>query len=160
MKFNFNFWLIVAFFAVFSFSSCESDDEMDIRDAVVGNYTYSAEFYFLNENGSLELFDENEGLYEIKIGSANTLEIHEGGTRLLRTNSVEANGSNVIFDIPNQSIVLNGNTLNVEGYPNVGSDVNLIKDGIYNASEKTFDYGIKYTDTGDDFVILVFANKN
>ncbi|WP_291727477.1 hypothetical protein [Bernardetia sp.] len=138
MKFQFNFWLLIAFFAVFGISACGSDDEpTDPRDEVIGTYNYSVEVTEI-DLGRITDLDESGTLIVSKNGS-DKLDFKEGGELLFTAEKIRNASNGIVFDIaPQTQNIGNGVSVTIEGYDVAELDNTLYNGRYVSGSKKIF----------------------
>ncbi len=113
--------LLLSFIAILStiFTSCSKTETTDVRDPLVGTYSYKANYY---DNSTGELKDNGTGTAIVSkhATDANSIEFKEGGELMFSGVKIQSASNGVVFDIPSQSFKdKEGVTVTMAGIQNI-----------------------------------------
>jgi hypothetical protein len=113
--------IILIVFTAF-LSSCGDDKEpVDVRDDAMATYNYKTKYYYVNTNGDLEYTgsaNDETGTFIVS-KTTNGFEVKEGGNVIFKGEKVAAASNGFTFDIPSQSLTVDGDAFTVNGYDGV-----------------------------------------
>ncbi len=96
--------LLLSFITILStiFTSCSKTETTDVRDPLVGTYSYKANHY---DNSTGELKDSSVGTATVSkhATDGNSIEFKEGGALMFSGIKIQSASNGVVFDIPSQS---------------------------------------------------------
>lgn len=151
----------------FLFTSC-TDDVPDLRDEIVGQYTYTVKIYAQVGIDLVYIGDEGEN-YDItgtmrvtkNTGDINVLDFYDGNIVMFHGVDVEDAGNAIVFDIPDQDAWIGPTKVLITGYPYWDVD-DLNYDGAFIYADKSveiaFTARIQNAETG--LVMILTAVRN
>jgi hypothetical protein len=114
--------ILIAFITFLSSCSDEKEEvPVDPRDQAMATYNYRTKFYLVDTDGSLDYTgsgDDETGTFIVS-KTTNGFEAKEGGEVLFAGEKVAAASNGFTFDIPSQTISVDGVSFNVDGYDGV-----------------------------------------
>lgn len=114
------FFLVAAL--PFLFTSCE-DDTIDLRDEVIGQYSYTVEMYVKDGNDLVYVGDQGD-VYDItgtmrvtkNSGDPGVLDFYDGNVIMFHGTDIKDTGNAIVFDIPDQDAWIGPTKVLISGY--------------------------------------------
>jgi len=134
--------------AFVTFFSCSKDEEIDLRDQLLGNYYYSQNITTkFSEIALLDLEDETEiftGILTITKNNkiSDEIIITDDDNVTYKANAITEASNGVTFNIPYQIIVFDEGNIEITGFTCYILD-NMKYDGGYESNTKTLTFGFE-----------------
>ena len=138
-------YIFVILLSTSLFSSCKDkeDNGPDYRDEMVGEYEYEAIYTEIQQDLGYSGRDKSTVSFEKKESSSIQLVDKETDDQLCSLTNFRKVGNKIVFDIPTQEIILDGDKLSATGYNNISVSGNSYQ-GMYDIDKKELQFGITF----------------
>ena len=115
-------FLFLVAFLPFLFTAC-TDEEIDLRDKIVGQYSYTVKLY-VEDGADLDYIGDQGDNYDItgtmkvtkNSGDHSAVDFYDGNVLMFQGVNVKDAGNAIVFDIPSQEAWIGPGNVQVVGY--------------------------------------------
>jgi hypothetical protein len=151
----------------FVFTAC-TDENVDLRDDIVGEYDYLVKIYALNNDGTLEYLGNEPGHYDIegtmrvtKGAGMDMLDFWDGNVRMFYAENLIDKGDAIVFDVLEQEGWIGPVNVQVSGFDEIQNG-NSWYHGAFFFDDESIEIGftarVMDVETGLVMVLTAFRN--
>jgi hypothetical protein len=149
------------------FTAC-TDENVDLRDDIIGEYDYLVEIYSLNPDGTLEYLGNKGDNYDIegtmrvtKGAGLDMLDFWDGNVRMFYAENLIDKGDAIVFDVLEQEGWIGPVNIQISGFDDIQSGSSYYHGAFFYDDESVeIGFSARVMDVDTGLVMILTASKN